>query len=106
MHGICSILRDSRGLKNVDNYHEFCRLLSRVKANFQLNELVAVDTYEEFINGVAQFTVMSFHNWDWASNSLHYLLGLWEQMVISLTYFKSDSKPLNLLQYCPLNTSA
>ena len=68
MRGICSILRDSRGLKDADNYHEFCRLLARVKTNFQLNELVSVHSYDEFINGVAQFTVLSFLNWDWASN--------------------------------------
>jgi exportin-7 len=41
------------------NYHEFCRLLARLKSNYQLGELVVVDNYAEFIQQVANFTVQS-----------------------------------------------
>lgn len=44
-------------------YHEFCRLLSRLKANFQLSELMESDIYSSFIQEVAKFTVMSIQVW-------------------------------------------
>ena len=34
----------------------------------QLNELVMVESYEECITSIAQFTVVSFQNWQWAPN--------------------------------------
>lgn len=33
------------GLSDHDNYHEFCKLLGRLKTNYQLSELVSVDNY-------------------------------------------------------------
>lgn len=40
-------------------YHEFCRLLARLKANFQLGELVRCEAYPSVIKLVAEFTVTS-----------------------------------------------
>ena len=51
-----------------DNYHEFCRLLARLKTNYQLLELVSSTHYEEGINGIAAFTVVSLTNWHYAPN--------------------------------------
>lgn len=42
-----------------NNYHEFCRLLARLKSNYQLGELVMVDSYQETIGLIAKFTVES-----------------------------------------------
>lgn len=53
------ILQSNHGLSHLDNYHEFCRLLGRMKNNYQLVELVAVDNYSEWIERVAHFTVNS-----------------------------------------------
>ena len=33
-------------LSDPNNYHEFCRLLARLKSNYQLGELVTVDNYQ------------------------------------------------------------
>jgi len=38
--GTRDILRAQTGLAEHDNYHEFCRLLGRLKTNYQLSELV------------------------------------------------------------------
>ena len=38
--GTRDILRTQRGLAEHANYHEFCRLLGRLKTNYQLSELV------------------------------------------------------------------
>lgn len=56
---IKNILENSQGLSDPDNYHEFCRLLARLKTNYQLGELVVVDCYSEVIQLIAKFTVQS-----------------------------------------------
>lgn len=40
--GTRDILRTKQGLVEHDNYHEFCRLLGRLKTNYQLSELVSL----------------------------------------------------------------
>lgn len=52
-----------------DSYLHFCRLLSRLKANYQLTELVKLDLYPEWINAVATFTDSSFGNYVVQSNT-------------------------------------
>ena len=38
--GTLKVLRTKHGLSEHENYHEFCRLLGRLKTNYQLSELV------------------------------------------------------------------
>ena len=49
MTGVREILQHPTGLTDPNNYHEFCRLLARLKSNYQLGELVMVDHYSESI---------------------------------------------------------
>jgi len=49
----------SQTLANVECYHEFCRLLLRIKSNYQLGELLRLDDYSKFIELIAKFTVSS-----------------------------------------------
>jgi len=92
--GTRDILRTKRGLVEHDNYHEFCRLLGRLKTNYQLSELVAVEGYTEWIQLVADLTIHSLTFWQWASSSVYYLLGLWSRLVSSMPYLKGDSPSL------------
>lgn len=50
---------DLQSLSDPNNYHEFCRLLARLKSNYQLGELVKVENYPEVIRLIANFTVTS-----------------------------------------------
>lgn len=56
---IKNILENSQTLSDPDNYHEFCRLLARLKTNYQLSELVVVECYSEVIQLIAKFTIQS-----------------------------------------------
>eukprot|EP00542_Grammatophora_oceanica_P008574 CAMPEP_0194056758 /NCGR_PEP_ID=MMETSP0009_2-20130614/61147_1 /TAXON_ID=210454 /ORGANISM="Grammatophora oceanica, Strain CCMP 410" /LENGTH=141 /DNA_ID=CAMNT_0038706247 /DNA_START=211 /DNA_END=633 /DNA_ORIENTATION=- len=47
IRGIRELLKNQTGLGHQDNYHQFCRLLGRLKANYQLSELVKTDGYLE-----------------------------------------------------------
>ena len=95
----------SQSLSDPNNYHEFCRLLVRLKSTFQLGELVQVDNYPQVIKLIAEFTVTSLQMWQFAPNSIHYLLSLWQRMVASIPYIKS-SEPHLLETYAPEVTKA
>lgn len=41
--GTRDILKQQTGLAEHSNYHEFCRMLGRLKTNYQLAELVGPD---------------------------------------------------------------
>ncbi|KAF3676435.1 hypothetical protein FXO38_04290 [Capsicum annuum] len=88
------------GLAHHDNYHEFCRLLGRFKVNYQLSELVNVESYRDWIRLVAEFTLRSLQSWQWASSSVYYLLGLWSRLVSSVPYLKGDTPSL-LSEFVP-----
>ncbi|CAG9574874.1 unnamed protein product [Danaus chrysippus] len=103
--GVMRILEDTQGLSDPTNYHEFCRLLARLKSNYQLGELVMVDNYPRLIELVAKFTVQSLQVWQFAPNSVHYLLSLWQRMVASVPYVKA-SEPHLLDVYAPGVTAA
>ena len=60
VHFSCIALQ---GLSDTNNYHEFCRLLARLKSNYQLGELVKVDNYPQVIKLIAEFTVTSLQVW-------------------------------------------
>uniref|UniRef100_A0A671X0B1 Exportin 7 n=1 Tax=Sparus aurata TaxID=8175 RepID=A0A671X0B1_SPAAU len=57
--GVKRILANPQCLPDPNNYHEFCRLLARLKSNYQLGELVKVENYPEVIRLIANFTVTS-----------------------------------------------
>lgn len=103
--GVRKILQNPQELSDPNNYHEFCRLLARLKSNYQLGELVMVDNYQESIQLMAKFTVESLQMWQFAPNSIHYLLSLWQRMVASVPYVKA-TEPHLLETYTPEVTQA
>ncbi|XP_062814083.1 ran-binding protein 17 isoform X2 [Anolis carolinensis] len=103
--GVKRILENPQGLSDPGNYHEFCRFLARLKTNYQLGELVVVKDYPEVIRLIANFTITSLQHWEFAPNSVHYLLTLWQRMVASVPFVKS-SEPHLLDTYAPEITKA
>ncbi|XP_078006672.1 ran-binding protein 17 isoform X3 [Phascolarctos cinereus] len=93
------------GLEEPGNYHEFCRFLARLKTNYQLGELIMVKEYPEVIRLIANFTITSLQHWEFAPNSVHYLLTLWQRMVASVPFVKS-TEPHLLDTYAPEITKA
>ncbi|GAU33650.1 hypothetical protein TSUD_310580 [Trifolium subterraneum] len=71
----------------------------------QLSELVNVEGYSDWIRLVAEFTLKSLQSWQWASNSVYYLLGLWSRLVSSVPYLKGDAPSL-LDEYVPKITES
>lgn len=103
--GVKYVLEHPQGLSDPSCYHEFCRLLARLKSNYQLSELVKVEGYPETISLITKFTVTSLQMWSFAPNSIHYLLSLWQRMVASVPYVKS-TEPHLLETYTPEVTRA
>lgn len=105
VNGVRYILENPNGLSDQSCYHEFCRLLARLKSNFQLSELVKVDGYAETIALITKFTVTSLQMCQCPPNSIHYLLNLWQRMVASVPYVKAQ-EPHLLETYTPEVTRA
>lgn len=91
MKNIQDIMRTKKGLEHVDNYHEFCRLLARMKASYQLSELVKTPGFIEWLQLCGDFTIKSLQNWQYSMNSIHYLLALWGRLVAALPYLRPDA---------------
>eukprot|EP01041_Mallomonas_annulata_P002473 gene2473-4803_t len=91
MTGIQEIMRTKKGLEHVENYHEFCRLLGRLKASYQLSELVKTVGFSDFLSLAGDFTIKSLQNWQYSMNSIHYLLALWGRLVAALPYLRPDA---------------
>ena len=70
-----------------------------MKSNYQLGELVMVDNYPESIQLMAKFTVESLQMWQFAPNSIHYLLSLWQRMVASVPYVKVGISQVEFLTF-------
>nr|CAB3468588.1 unnamed protein product [Digitaria exilis] len=60
----------------------------------ELAELLSVEFYGEWIGLVAEFTTRSLLSWQWASNSVYYLLSLWSRLVTSVPYLKGEAPSL------------
>ena len=91
MTGIQAVMQSKKGLEHVENYHEFCRLLGRLKASYQLSELVKTTGFMEWLELAGDFTIKSLQNWQYSMNSIHYLLALWGRMVAALPYLRADA---------------
>ena len=106
MTGIQEIMAGQIGLDREENYHEFCRLLGRLKASYQLSELVKTTGFMEWLELARAFTAQSLHNWQGCMNSIHYLLALWGRLVSAIPYLKADEVDLQrqsqVLRQCVL----
>ena len=91
INGIREMLSKQTGLQHQDNYHQFCRLLGRLKANYQLSELVKTEGYMEWLELAASFTIQSIRNWQYSTNSIHYLLSLWGRLVAAVPYVRPET---------------
>lgn len=89
MEATVEILRHQSGLEDHNNYHHFCRWLARLKVNYQLDELISLNAYQEWIDLVASFTLQSLAvDWSWVGDSLYYLLSLWSRLIAAKPYLK------------------
>ena len=92
MAGIMNIMEYHGGLEEEDNYHEFCRLLGRLKTSYQLSELVRVPNIIPWLEKARDFTLQTMQNWAEKMNSIHYCLALWSRMVAALPYLRNDDR--------------
>ncbi|VDK76048.1 unnamed protein product [Litomosoides sigmodontis] len=102
--GVKGIMEQPDKLRQQENFHEFCRIVSRLKGNYQLIELMKVEEYSTVIALLADFTEQSLRAYEFSANSTYYLLSFWQRMVSSVPYVKAaDPHLLNL--YCPKITA-
>eukprot|EP00397_Hematodinium_sp_SG-2012_P002865 GEMP01002873.1.p1 GENE.GEMP01002873.1~~GEMP01002873.1.p1 ORF type:complete len:1098 (+),score=232.07 GEMP01002873.1:197-3490(+) len=96
VQGTAGILASKLGLsEDTLCYHEMCRLLGKINAAHQLQELAATEVFQHWIQKVYAFTMDSLRTWEVMPNSKHYLLTFWANMVTPLFYLR-EKAPLGL----------
>lgn len=88
--GMIVILENPSPLNDADTYHEFCRFLNRIKASYQLNELVNIAEYKKWMECIIKFTINSVSNGSVSANSLYYVLTFWQKMACSVPYVRLE----------------
>ncbi|MPC18238.1 Exportin-7 [Portunus trituberculatus] len=91
-NGVRNMLKNPQDLSHPSNYHQFCRLVLRLKRNYQIDELVSVEDYSDAIQLIAQFTKDFAHKWQSASKSICCLLSFWHNMVYC-SHFMLSKRP-------------
>ncbi|KDD73242.1 hypothetical protein H632_c2390p0, partial [Helicosporidium sp. ATCC 50920] len=63
VRGTLGVLAARDALQEHANFHELCRLLSRIKINYQLAELVALPEYGRWVEAVVSLTLDALRAW-------------------------------------------
>ena len=85
-----AILKTRLHLQDTQSFNSFCKFLGRLKANFNLQDLVNAEGFREWIEAVMEFTLKALTQWQCASGSMIHLIALWARMATSLSYVKVD----------------
>uniref|UniRef100_A0A158Q4K4 Exportin-7 n=1 Tax=Dracunculus medinensis TaxID=318479 RepID=A0A158Q4K4_DRAME len=99
VHGIVAVIKMSEKLEHQQCFHELCRIVARLKGNYQLSELMKTTDYNELVELLGNFTEYCLRTigGDGSSwNSLYYLLSFWQRMVSSMTYVKNNEHNIDL----------
>ena len=79
----------------------------RLKASYQLSEIVKTKNFIEWLELASDFTNKSLLNWTYSMNSIHYLLALWGRLVAALPYLRTDGtetqRQAQILRQCVLS---
>lgn len=100
VEGVVSVIMNPEKLSDQAAFHEFCRLIARLKTNYQLCELIAVPCYSHMLRLLAEFTVTSLRMMEFSANSTYFLMTFWQRMVTSVPYVRNNDEHL-LNVYCP-----
>ncbi|CAI4223988.1 unnamed protein product [Auanema sp. JU1783] len=98
--GVKMVLENPSKLNDQGAFHEFSRLIARLKTNYQLMEMIKIDEYSMMMRLLAGFTVESLRLMEFSANSTYFLLTYWQRMVSSVPYVRNGDEHL-LNVYCP-----
>ncbi|KAI1719305.1 exportin-7-B [Ditylenchus destructor] len=89
--GLKLVLDSPAKLQEPENFHQFCRILSRLKASYQVSELVKCQDFSALLPMITQFTLQSLRMVEsFTQNSVYYLMSFWSRMAGSLSYSRVD----------------
>ncbi|KAJ3069894.1 Exportin 7, partial [Podochytrium sp. JEL0797] len=86
MEATCGIVRRlmSTPELNEKDYHEFARMLVRLKSVNQLADISERPQYAEWVEMMGTFTMQCFSPAKWVTNSVIYLLTFWSKVVATV----------------------
>eukprot|EP00727_Mastigamoeba_balamuthi_P010545 m51a1_g6112 hypothetical protein (1280) ;mRNA; f:97617-105719 len=80
---LTELLTAQTGLQHQENHHALCRTIMQLKSPHLLEALTHSPYWSSgFFSALVSFTHKSLKAWQWASNSVHYLLSFWAHLVV------------------------
>ncbi|KAJ6242536.1 exportin 7 [Anaeramoeba flamelloides] len=86
---------DSISLDHIENLHQFCRTVFKIIVNYQIRNLIEVQSFGRLIEEIARLTNYCFKNNE-LENSEYYLIQFWGKLSQTLKFFKISYKYNNL----------
>uniref|UniRef100_A0A183BLN1 Importin N-terminal domain-containing protein n=1 Tax=Globodera pallida TaxID=36090 RepID=A0A183BLN1_GLOPA len=89
--GLKRVLEAPENLNTPDNFHQYCRIVSRMKANYQVAELAKCESFSGLLNSLTKFTLdcLSMSHF-FTTSSIYYLISFWSKLAGSLSYARVD----------------
>jgi len=94
-------ITDRRGLDEPINAHILCRLLVKLKCNFNLSQFVAVPAWKALIELIANFHIELMSSPDCNPNLVFYMMSWWQRLCASVVYLSANSEPTHLQEILP-----
>ncbi|KAJ3210216.1 Exportin 7 [Dinochytrium kinnereticum] len=84
LEAITEILRNPGSLDHDLNYHQFCRMLVRLRTVHQVKDIIEKPQFRDWIDLITSFTLKSFQHKNWSLYEVLYLLTFWSKMVTNI----------------------
>jgi hypothetical protein len=84
--GCTDVMQHKLGLSNSDCFLQFCRLLGKLKSNYQLAELIRSTGYVEWLQLCAELAKTAFRNPTYSPLALPFILGLWSKLASAVPH--------------------
>lgn len=90
MIGHVEIISREIWLQDAHVIGEFCRLMLRMKPNYQLKEYLERENYCRWLEAAAEFTCRVFRGWRSTFPGITHLCGMWTKLLGSQSYAPKD----------------
>ncbi|KAJ3102465.1 Exportin 7 [Phlyctochytrium planicorne] len=84
LEAITELLKNPHSLENELNYHQFCRMLVRLRTVHQVKDIIEKPQFRDWIDAITSFTIRCFQPKNWSLYEVLYLLTFWSKMVTNV----------------------
>eukprot|EP00727_Mastigamoeba_balamuthi_P003570 m51a1_g1321 hypothetical protein (1104) ;mRNA; f:250561-254119 len=80
LRGASQLMTSRVGLEHQENHHALCKLFAQERQPHMFEQALLLPNWPDIAQTLVGFTLESLKAWQWAGNSVHFLLGIWSYM--------------------------